>query len=680
MERRHAVALIVGLVLCLALLGRWALRPGEPGPAAADPQASEQVAADAPSPLTPADEAEVTSSVGSDITANKDFPGSGVFRGRLINAVTRQPVRDFDLEFQPARRTPNSPQPSLQSFRTKDGRFQARGIPADTWAVYATARGYQRFELPEVMVTSGKATQEVLIPMRPGYALHGRVFKEGTDEGIAKANITVREAHIGRYEGNFRARPSTTTQKDGAFALDGLPEGRAIVTVQAMNYGRKELEVAIGNKMAPLEIGLSAGGSITGYLAGSDGLTPIAGMISLVNLDENSGSTASTGAAGEFNFTQLTPGRYRLNGRSGALSGDREITLSSSENMEGVVLPLRGGNSIRGIVSGLRPEERPSAYVSSYREGDVGLSVESAVDASGAYTLSSVPPGRVLVSARARGRGQINKTVTMPADTDLTVNLEFQRGSRLSGRVTDDGKPVSSIMLSARVVTPAEKQDFFVFDTLTSGNGEYAIDGLPNGEYYFWLNSYRTPTVRVSGDTVFDIEMPSAQLTGRLVEAGGKVPVVGATVDVWASQPGASRLRLSATSDHFGQFEVRGLQPGDFVLSVYKPGYELYRGPLAYGSPISDLTINLRPSRGVEIKVLDASSGKAVNSVSAVEVINGENGVIMRLNLDQNGVGYVPSALAGSTLKFTALGYLPTEVTAWNGEGLEINMQRRPLP
>jgi hypothetical protein len=594
----------------------------------------------------------------------------------MINAATRQPVREFELEFHPAQQIRAPAESPLHSFKTKDGRFECRGLPAGIWTIFATARGYQRFELHGVEISNGKTAEEVLIPMRPGHALQGRVFDESSDDGIAGATINFREAHVSRYEGNFRSRLSTISQKDGAFILDGLPAGPVIVGVYAQNYAARELDITIGDRMVPVEIALSAGGTISGYLAGTDGLTPVAGTISLMNLDESSGSTSRTGSAGEFNFPRLSPARYRLTGHGGGMSGAREITITHNEQMEGIVLAMRGGHDIRGVISGLKPEEFRSVSVSIGRQDEQTPPPETAVDERGAFTISGVTPGKLMLSAHLAGRRQVSKTVAMPADTDLTVNLDFPHGSRLTGRVTYGGKPLGGVMLIPDARN-SRKQDLLVYDARTSATGEYAIEDLPDGEYTIWVGSYGSPTVRVAGDTVFDIDVPSAQLSGRLFEDGGKVPVVGATVAVWSAQPGATATWLSARSDHFGQFAIGGLQPGDFVISAYKPGYELYRAPLAYGSPISGMAISLRPARGAEVRIRDATSGEPVHNVTTIEMINGQRGMFLQMNLDQNGVGYLPSAMAGSSLRFGAMGYGTATITDWNGQALEVTLQRQ---
>ncbi len=79
----------------------------------------------------------------------------GTFRGRVIDAVTRKPVREFKLEFQGTQVTNRGgvvvkmveEVPGMQTFRTADGRFEWQYLPPGSWDVTASARGYQRFEL-----------------------------------------------------------------------------------------------------------------------------------------------------------------------------------------------------------------------------------------------------------------------------------------------------------------------------------------------------------------------------------------------------------------------------------------------------------------------------------------------------------------------------------------------------
>lgn len=46
----------------------------------------------------------------------------------------------------------------------------------------------------------------------------------------------------------------------------------------------------------------------------------------------------------------------------------------------------------------------------------------------------------------------------------------------------------------------------------------------------------------------------------------------------------------------------------------------------------------------------------------------------MQLRTDELGLGYLPSALAGSSLSFSGPGYTPLTIHDWNGQGLEVTL------
>lgn len=678
MDRRRAVALILGLVLCLALLGVWVVRFDNNAPLAESPTATP------PSPPR-GPVAEIVQVPRDDLrdpsTVSYEAPiGPGVFRGRVIDAVSREPIREFTVELHPSRPTSPEPPPRLsRSFRNKEGRFEYIGLPTGTWTILTTASGYQRFDMPAVRLSEREQPEDVLIPMRAGLSVHGRVVDEITNAGIASATVSFREASVGRYEGNFRLRPSVQSRKDGSFTLDGLPPGVVRLQAYASNYVVEEIETFVSRKTAPVELALSKGATLSGYLAGTDGITPVQGEVNLTNVDENHATQISTGAAGEFSFSRLSAGRYLLTGRGGGLNGKREITLSRNERIEGLVLPMTAGHSIRGVISGLRPDERAAAMILVNSLGTAGsMTYQGNANERGAYEVTGVAPGRAAIEVVARGRGLLTKMVEMPATSDLTVNLEFKTGARLTGRVTRGGKPLPGTTLNAGSSTDSDTH--FTLAAVTAANGEYAIEDVPDGNYMLTVDSYNSPIVRVMGDTVFDMDVPETQLSGRVLEEGGKVPVVGASIDVRPAQPASNSNSMSDRSDHFGQFGIRGLQPGDFVLSAYKPGYELYRAPLSYGSPVADLAIYLRRARGVEIKVREADSNEPIDNVHVVELAAGMPGIVTTLHTDPNGIGYLPSGLAGSSLRISAMGYQVLEVIDWNGEPLDASLQRESVP
>lgn len=439
----------------------------------------------------------------------------------------------------------------------------------------------------------------------------------------------------------------------------------------------QQIATARSSKSPPAAIASSRTGAIAGYLAAQDGITPVVGEVRLANLDDNITLSNYTDSAGEFSFEQLAAGRYQLIGRGGGMNGVRELELGNEERLERIVVAMSPGHSIRGVVSGLRPEERAEAHLYLVAEGSrSGIIHMVSVDDQGRYVFDGIASGTVRIQASAGVRGAVTKLVRMPADSDLTVDIQFKPGARLSGRVTAGGKPLAGAMLRPHATSVEEKNDLFLPPAVTATNGEYSYEEVPSGTYVFAIESFVSSTVRVSGDTVFDIDVPEVQLSGHVFEEGSQVPIVGARITARGTQPDSQSNRQGDTSNNLGQFSLRGLQPGEVELTAYKAGYELHRAPLAYGSPIADMTIYLRPAQGVEIKVREADTNDAIDTILVMELGKGSPGIAMQLQADGRGVSYIPSGLAGSSLRISAAGYFPIDVTDWNGQRLDLSLQR----
>lgn len=621
--------LILGLALlaCLLAMGWW-LRPDEALVPAPSPAASSDIerplVQEAPPAATGVDKVAPTSA-------------SSTFRGRVIDAMTREPVREFELAFAEWGRGRSPEPPGPRKFSTTDGRFEWPSLPPGLWTVTATAIGYQRFAVTDLRLVEGKTTPEIVLTLARGYTLRGRVYDEASDVGLAMAGIDFREAGQGRFDGNWRLRPRVQAGKDGTFTLNGMPAGRMTLTVYAPDYVSREVDVAVSEDTQPVEVGLSSGGSISGRLTAADGATAVVGSAGLFEAGNRfAGNHRRTTATGEFSFPHLGPGAYRLTGQGPGGSATREVMLAQSEHLEGVVLALRGGHTLRGTVRGLRPTEMRGLGIQLQRDDDTGLPDASArVNERGEYELPDVSPGRVRLVVDVSMRRQLARTVDVPANSDVTVDLDFPRGARLSGRLTQRGKPLTGVWLEPR---PAVPGDVYTYGASTSQTGNYVIDDLAPGEYTIRIEGFKSRPFQVAGDTVFDIDVPSAQLGGRVLEDNGKVPIAEAQLNVWPVDRKSSQIWAFDRSDHYGRFALAGLEPGDFVMTVYKPGYEMYRERIAYSSPVV-MTIRLGRDVGVQVRAHDAASGKPLQSMTAVETIGDSNGVQVPVPLDEQGMG-----------------------------------------
>jgi hypothetical protein len=666
-RRRRAFALSLAAVACLVVVW-WALRSHD-APVALTPAASSTD----PVLAVPTPPEERATDVAPPPPSG---PALSAIRGRVIDAASREPVREFELKFAEWGRSSNQRTPEPQKFQTDDGRFEWQQLPPGRWSFVAQAAGYQPFLLDSLILVEGKTTPDLVVPLVRGYALRGRVSDLASNTPIASAYITYHPSGEGFYQGNFRLRPSTQSGKDGTFALNGVPPGRITVDVSARSYAQREIDVTVDDDTAPLEIGLSGGALISGRLTASDGATSVKGWIGLYRLTGSRGSSGGEGRTnetGDFSFDGLEPGNYRLTGRGPGGSATREFAITGSERIEGIILALQGGGSIRGRVTGLRPEDMKQLNITLTPEGEMGLGTEATINERGEYEILNVRPGRGRLSADVNMRKQLARMIDMPANTDMTVDLDFPRGSRISGRVTQRGRPVPGVWLDP--LPTEERQDFYMYGATTGADGSYVMKDVPPGEYTIRIDGYRSRPFQVSGDTVFDIDA-SPQLAGRILEDNGKVPIAAAQLAVWAVDPKTSKSRAFDQSDHYGRFAMAGLDPRDFIMTVYKPGYALYRERIAFAAPILDMTIRLRRDVGVEVRAHDAATGKPLQKLTASEMRGERPTFQVTVPLDEQGAGFIPGALAGTAVDFWAEGYAIQSVREWDGERLNLKFVR----
>jgi hypothetical protein len=609
-----------------------------------------------------ASSAEESKSVETTRTASAPAATGGTLRGRLVDAVTRQPVKEFEVRLVRVQRGPEwrEEKPLTQTFQSDIGRFAWTDVPAETWKASVSAHGYQQFRLGEVTIAAGKKTREVVMPMQRGFAVRGRVFAAATGAGIPEAYVSFRVASAW---GDVPDDPYAQTKEDGSFELDGVPSGEISLIAGAKGYASRTAEIVMDDKTPPQEFALSTGGRIAGVVKTATG-EPVKGRVMMGGGSVGYGN--ETTDSGQFSFDNVAAGRYEIQAHSAAGSARQEIVLGQDERRDDIVLTLSAGHAVRGMVKGVRAEQFGRTFI-GLRSNSMFFSARA--DERGAYAFAGVPPGRARVTVYAGDR-QLSKVVDVPAEQDITLDLIFPAGARLSGRVTQGGKPATQRTVWMQ---PADTKDGLSYRATTSADGQYEIEGLPLGDYRVTADEDISRTVTMAGDTVLNIDIPSVQIAGRVVEDGSSVPIVGAYVYLRGIDPATARVYGGKQSNDFGEFSLTGIEPGEVALIVYTPGYELYREKLAYAAPIKGKTIALRKSSGVEVRVQAAANDEPVRGILVTQTIPGsELGIHLWIPLNREGVGSLPSALAGSHLMIEYGRAKPLVIDEWDGQPLEL--------
>jgi hypothetical protein len=239
----------------------------------------------------------------------------------------------------------------------------------------------------------------------------------------------------------------------------------------------------------------------------------------------------------------------------------------------------------------------------------------------------------------------------------------------LSGRITQESKPAANKDV---LMAPADKKSRTLYRASSAEDGQYAIEGLPPGEYRFRVDEDVSRSIIMAEDAVLNIDIPSVQLSARVVEDGGAVPVRGANVYVRGSALETAGVRGDKQTDDFGQFAFTGIEAGEIMLMVYKAGYDMHIEKIAYSSPITDRTIALRKSAGVEVLVKPGSRRFPQGFTITQSFPHNDSVVDLWMPLDREGKGHVPSALAGTTLQIGRFSGKPIVIEAWDGQPFEL--------
>ena len=585
------------------------------------------------------------------------------FRGRIIDAVTRQPVQEFAVQLIRLRREAyTEDSPLIRNFKSATGRFSLPDVAAGTWRAAISAPGYQMFNVADLPISEGTTTHEIVVPLLRGFAVRGRVFELSTGAGLVGAHIGF--VQMGALDSFGKSQASAESQQDGSFTLDGIPGGDIVLGVSAPDHESRQLPILVDEKTPPQEIALSIGATIAGAVTTTAG-APAKGRVHLngPGLDYIS----ETNQAGQFSFNHLSPGRYQVSVDTSAGSARHEFMLSQDEVKQDIILIVGAGRSVRGTLRGLPEEQLPSAQV-MLRTESAGVSFTASPDERGAYTLNGVPPGRAVITAFTDTL-QFQKKVAVPADQDLTVDLVFAAGARLSGRVTQGGKPAASRHLW---MSPVDNKSDVLYRARTSDDGQYQIEGLPLGDYRLRADEDISRAIIIAGDAVLNIDIPGVQLSARVVEDGSAVPIVGANVYARGSTPETARVRSDKRTDDFGQFTLTGIEPGEIVLIVYQPGYEMHHEKIAYSSPITNRTITLRRSAGIEVRVQHGSRRFPRGFTITQSFLGNDYVVDLWMPKDRDGVCHVPSALTGTTFQIGRFSGEPIVIEEWDGQPFEL--------
>jgi len=606
---------------------------------------------------------------------------AGTVRGRVEDADTKKPITDFTV----GRTGPRGGGPMQimigrgggdQAFQSEDGSFELTEVPPGKWTVRGSAAGYRSAEASGLEVGEGETKEGVVLQLKRGGGVAGRVLDpRGT--AVANASVTwhpseseggAMGAAMGRMMGGG-AGGSTTSDADGRFQFDGLPDSHVTVTASHSDYLETTRDIDPA-KESVVDLTLGTGASIAGTVAGKDGRTGLPGA--LVQLNEEGGGTGNFGGggdsvrtdgAGNFLFEHLTAGRFKLiaAGNTGK-SAAKDVVVADNQQLTGVLVEMATGTLVHGTVSGLPAGQLGGVRIfASARD----YSDNAVTDDSGAYSLHDVPSGAIRLQATTSflsGRTTAKTIEVAEGAADLQADMPFQGISRLAGRVTRSDRPISGLFVSAFPDPPRATSGRS--SGQTDDNGSYALEGLDDGNYQVSLNgqgvSYRR-VIAVSGDTSGDIALPAISVTGTVTESGSGDPLEGVTVQAQTGKESERVGMKQGVSDSSGHYFIDDVDPASYQLSARKAGYQMKTQTVNVAGDNAQADFALERGTGLGLRANDGLTGLPLRGVSVIAY--GGGGTVAysgTVSLDSTGRGEIASLGPGAyALYVFSNGYSP---------------------
>ncbi len=624
---------------------------------------------------------------------------AGIVRGRVEDGDTKRPITDFTVGRTGQRGggfgVQFGGQGGDKAFQSEDGTFELPDVPAGKWTIRAAASGYRNGDTSGVEIGEGETKDGVVISLRKGGSLSGRVLDPQKGTGIPNASVNWQAAGssggaagamFGRLGGGAQ-NTATNTDADGRFHFDGLPAGRVTVIADHSDYLETSRDVD-PDKDGAVDITMGTGGAISGSVVDRDGRTPVAGALVALNAEGDAGmfgggDSTRTDGSGAFLFEHLKSGRFKLSAQSSAgKSAAKDVVLAENQRQDGVLIGMNpAGATILGTVSGLPPGKLGGVRISANAKD---YSDSAQTDDTGNFTLRDVPAGVIHFNANTSmlaGRSASKSAEIPDGAGEVPVQIVFEGSSRLAGRVTRGDRPLSGLFVSANADAPSATGGRATAQT--DDDGRYALEGLADGSHQLSVGgqgvSYRK-AVTVSGDTAADVAIPAATISGMVREEGSGAPIEGAAIQAETGKETAAFAMKTAVSDSSGHYEIDGVDPGAYQISARKAGYQQKTSTATVGGDSSTTNFSLAKGSGISIRISDGVLGFPLRGVTVLAF--GSNGGVAfqgSVSLDSSGKGEISSLGPGRySIYFFSDGYAPRALPAIDAPSPEVAIAMTP--
>lgn len=494
--------------------------------------------------------------------------------GRVVDGG-EQPVAGALVKLTPARQ-PAAATP-LYAQTDARGRFEISHLPAEIFDLLAWHRGFAPTAVRAIATPPGLAPFDLgTVFLENAAILTGRV-SDGEGHPVAGVAVWLSD-QVHRPADDLlglepRKAPDATTDADGRFKLEDLRSGERFHLLLRREGFLPAVVAAVRTPAtSPLAVVLRPGLGVRGRvvdvedrpIAGAEiALTPAfrAGSFEMPLIGREHAKTATSGADGSFALAAVALGRYRVSARAeGFLAAEpREIEIAPES--EALILVLGQGAILAGKATTI--EGRPVAGARILAGETSAVS-----DAEGFYRVVGVTPGQLALEARHPIYRRIEREVTISLETENVLDLVFEGGVAVAGRVIDEaGEPIAGAVVEIEGGDPEERHrqhtfsgedGRFVFAEVAAGG--YQLGGEKSGRAAARL----TQEIIVATEPIEDLELvlpAGVRLRGQI---SGLDFEQLAGVEVVAEQLGRPSLRGEV--DYAGAYTIADLDAGEWLV------------------------------------------------------------------------------------------------------------------
>jgi len=518
-----------------------------------------------------------------------------------------------------------------------EGRYKIEGLdtgPVQLFIVQAEGYGSYPDDLFKMLRGGSSRSQLTLVSgrnerdvsLQVGGTVRGVVLEQGTDKPINGARVSVLSVSSmfggtrgattdeeGRFEiGGLRRGPAVLmAEKDGYFQPGVTPESIGMMMMSAMQGGEPKadrgrgvmISVTSAGEELERELKLAKGSTLKGVVQTPDG-EPVAGaevslvragssgmMGQLLNGLMSNTEPRLTAADGTFVMPGPAPGQNAsvVARAQGWLEGKGdELAVAPGEILEGLVISLRQGAVLEGVVNG--PDGKPvsgalvrwTELEQGQNEWQVRWALRRADAASsgddGRFRIQSVEPGDLIVQVSHPGYPSVsNNQVKVEDGKSQSLEFKLPETGSMTGKVLrPDGKPATG----ARVDVGknggwATKEDAYAqgpSDVIVGTDGSFEVKGLPPGKYTLSARGDGfAPTEGVevaTGAPPVTLQLAQAFVISGTVRFDDGSPAANVRVSAIQKTETTTSTVANERTNSAGDFVLRDIPAGTYDLKV----------------------------------------------------------------------------------------------------------------